>query len=122
MLMMKAMTNLTFNEITTYFDYLKSQKSKLNLTIDANRDLRIYLILSNDKVFYDNIISEINNLTSKIEKEESEISDLILFMTNSIIEIDLEFLKTKTEHFATLLDSGILYMEYIQEQVEKINI
>lgn len=120
--MMKAMTNLTFNEITTYFDYLKSQKSKLNLTIDANRDLRIYLILSNDKVFYDNIISEINNLTSKIEKEESEISDLILFMTNSIIEIDLEFLKTKTEHFATLLDSGILYMEYIQEQVEKINI
>jgi hypothetical protein len=122
MLMMKAMTNLTFNEITTYFDYLKSQKSKLNLTIDANRDLRIYLILSNDKVFYDNIISEINNLTSKIEKEESEISDLILFMTNGIIEIDLEFLKTKTEHFATLLDSGILYMEYIQEQVEKINI
>jgi hypothetical protein len=42
--------------------------------------------------------------------------------TNSIIEIDLEFLKTKTEHFATLLNSGILYMEYIQEQVEKINI
>jgi hypothetical protein len=119
MLMMKAMMNLNFNEINDYFDYLKGQKSKLNLSIDANRDLRINLILSNDKVFYDNIISEINNLTSKIEKEESEI---ILFMTNSIIEIDLEFLKTKTEHFATLLNSGILYMKYIQEQVEKINI
>ena len=119
--MKKVTMNLTSNKIMTkpelikYYDYLNENKFRVFDSLHKlknNRELKLSNLLNGDILFFD-VVSQIDNLTLDLNKISEKNNELI---KNSD---DLNLIKGHLEFYAKRLDDIVLYIEYLNETIDR---
>jgi len=103
------------HELTVYFDYLNTHKIEIFNSLHKlknNRELKLSNLLNGDDLLPE-VICEIDNLILNLNKISEKNDELI---KNSD---DLNFIKDWLEFYAKRLDDVILYIEYLDETINR---
>lgn len=121
MLMMKVMMNLTSKfkkpDLIRYYDYLNESKEIVFNSfyeLKNNRELKLSILLDDKNLDILNTVEfEVNKATSSINIISSKI-DNILNSSNLLL------IRESLELYAELLDDSIKWVEYVNDEIEKI--
>lgn len=121
MLMMKVMMNLTSKfkkpDLIRYYDYLNESKEIVFNSfyeLKNNRELKLSILLDDKNLDILNTVEfEVNKATSSINSISSKI-DNILNSSNLLL------IRESLELYAELLDDSIKWVEYVNDEIEKI--
>ena len=119
--MMKVMMNLTSKfkkpDLIRYYDYLNESKEIVFNSfyeLKNNRELKLSILLDDKNLDILNTVEfEVNKATSSINSISSKI-DNILNSSNLLL------IRESLELYAELLDDSIKWVEYVNDEIEKI--
>ena len=118
---MKVMMNLTSKfkkpDLIRYYDYLNESKEIVFNSfyeLKNNRELKLSILLDDKNLDILNTVGfEVNKATSSINSISSKI-DNILNSSNLLL------IRESLELYAKLLDDSIKWVEYVNDEIEKI--